>query len=320
MKFFLMILTAGLFFQACGGKSDDVIQMETDKKNSVNGISTKSSKLSCEKLLERHASCFVPDFEKIYNIPVGKSPVKGSNDALVTLVEFTDFQCPACKHFSTVTIPAIQKEFGDKIRIVFKHFPLSFHPMGLKASIAAIEVMKIGGNKAFWKFQKHLFANQDKLSIEFILETAKLAGVDDAKIREAIDKGKNKDIIKQDQLLGNDLGVEGTPWVYINGIHISRQSPLEVARTELEKAEKLVKAGTPKSKIYTFITDHGKSFHKVPMDKKIRKQLIESFKKPFLKKCEEKTDSPIIKIFRECSTEKISCGEFRSCFENKFNK
>lgn len=319
MKNILFIIWAVALMASC--KSQDVVKDTSENKPEKKNIQNSEEKVSCEVLLERHLKCFVPPSEKIYNIPVNDSPYKGNKDAPVTVIEFTDFQCPACKGFALKTLPDLVKEMGTDVRVVFKHYPLSFHKMAFKASEAAIEVRALGGDAAFWKFHDTLFSNQDKLdSIEYIYSAAKSAGVDETKVKEALDSGKNRKRVQEDIDLGNKADVEGTPWVYINGKMITRESPENAAKEALVHAKALIKSGTAPDKLYSFITDHGKSFIEKPIEESKKKRLVDQYRKPFLERCKQNPDHPLIKIYKSCSKPGIKCKQFMDCFNQKFTR
>lgn len=319
MKAFFLFSISLLVLFSC--KSGDVVKDEPEKTDKVNSIQKSEKKVSCEVLLERHLKCFVPPSEKIYNISVGDSPFKGNKDAPVTVIEFTDFQCPACKSFALSKLPDMVKEMGNDVRVVFKHFPLSFHKMAFKASEAAIEVRSLGGDSAFWKFHDILFSNQDKLeNIDFIYSAAKEAGVDETKVKEAVNSRKNRKRVEEDINSGKNADVEGTPWVYINGKMLTRENTLEAAKEALIHSQALIKSGTTPDKIYSFITDHGKPFIEKPIDEGKRKKLVNQYRKPFLERCRQNPDHPLIKIYKSCSKTGIKCKQFMDCFNQQFTR
>ncbi len=111
----------------------------------------------------------------MWNVTLGDSPPKGPKDALVTVVMFSDFQCPFCKRIEP-TFAQLEKEYGNKIRFVWKNQPLSFHNRAIPTAIAAWEVKKQKGDEGFWKMHDELFASQPKLEDADIEGIAKKLG------------------------------------------------------------------------------------------------------------------------------------------------
>ncbi|MDD9968639.1 MAG: thioredoxin domain-containing protein [Myxococcales bacterium] len=207
-----------------------------------------------------------------YKVPVtAAQPSKGPADALVTIVEVSDFQCPFCSRVEP-TLKAIQKEYGDKVRIVWRNNPLPFHKDAGPAHNLAMEAFEQGGDKKFWAMHEKLFANQKALKPDNLKQYAKELGLDEAKAAEAIDKAKHGAKIKEDQKVASRLGARGTPAFFINGRFLSGAQPLprfkEVIDDELKRAEKLIKSGVKKSKLYAALTKNGLTAAKAPEAKK----------------------------------------------------
>ena len=146
-------------------------------------------------------------------IDIAGLPFKGAKDATVTIVEFSDFQCPFCSRITEPVKAAMEK--NPKIKVVFAHYPLSFHQNAKPASIMAQEAWEQDPEK-FWKLHDLMFGNQKDLSEENITKWAKEAGVDVAKLDDARKK-KHEDFLNKVQEIGNKVGVEGTPTVFMNG-------------------------------------------------------------------------------------------------------
>jgi protein-disulfide isomerase len=201
------------------------------------------------------------DPRAVYRVPIDGSPVKGPADALVTVVESSDFECPFCKRVSP-TLKALEEQYRGKVRFVFKHNPLPFHARATPAAIAAEEARAQGGDAKFWAMHDALFA-APSLDEAAILQAAKDAGVDPAKVKAAIDGGRHKDRIERDQKLVQGLGATGTPAFFVNGRKLVGAQPLPAFQAlvdeELKKAEELVRAGTPAAQVYAKITDGGAS-------------------------------------------------------------
>src|SRR5262249_10098486 len=121
----------------------------------------------------------------VWKVPVGASPIRGSANALVTIVEFSDFQCPFCKRVET-TLERIRKEYGDRVRLVWKAEPFPFHPRAAPAAAVARSVRAQKGDAAFWDVHDRLFASQPQLEDEDLERVAAQAGADGKKAITAI--------------------------------------------------------------------------------------------------------------------------------------
>jgi protein-disulfide isomerase len=194
----------------------------------------------------------------VYKVPVNSvDAVKGPADALVTIVEFSEFQCPFCSRVLPAT-KQILDTYGKDVRIVFKHAPLPFHadaPLASEAALAAGEQGK------FWEMHDKLFANMKALKRENLDAYATELGLNMGKFKAALDGGKYKAQIDADQKLAAQIGASGTPNFYINGRNLVGAQPFEafkkVIDEELAKAQALVKAGTPRAQVYAKVTENG---------------------------------------------------------------
>jgi protein-disulfide isomerase len=209
-----------------------------------------------------------PNAPERFKVPVSAAqPVRGKPDALVTIVEFSDFQCPFCSRVEP-TMDEIVKTYGDKVRVLWRNNPLPFHKDAGPAATLAMEAHAQGGSEKFWAAHKKLFENQKALSRPDLEKYGQELGLDMTKLKAALDGSKYADGIKADQELATRLGARGTPAFFINGRFLSGAQPLprfkEVIDDELQRAEKLVKAGTPKDKIYASLTKEGLTAAKAP--------------------------------------------------------
>jgi protein-disulfide isomerase len=202
-----------------------------------------------------------PDTQ-VWKVPIGTSPVRGSSSALVTVVEFGDFQCPFCKKVQP-TLERLRSEYGDRVRFVWKDQPLSFHPRAEPAAEVARSARAQKGEAAFWTLHDKLFASQPKLDDADLESVARAAGLDVGKTSAAI-KGKTyAKAIDADISLGDDVQASGTPHFFINGHRLVGAHPYEkfkaAIETELTKAEGLVRGGVAKTALYETIIKDGKS-------------------------------------------------------------
>lgn len=203
----------------------------------------------------------VPD-TTVWKVPVGKSPTKGSADALVTLVAFLDFQCPYCKKVGP-TLADLEQRYGKKLRIVFKHNPLPFHPQAFPAAVFSLEARAQKGDKAFWEASKFLFDHQTALTNEDLLSYSIDLKLNKARLKAALDTKRYKKTIEDDADLANDVEARGTPAFFINGRKLSGAQGVEKFRAiidaELAKAEAKVAAGTRPLLVYGEIIKNGRS-------------------------------------------------------------
>jgi protein-disulfide isomerase len=194
-----------------------------------------------------------PEDLAVHKIPLGKSPVRGKATALVTVVEFADYQCPFSARVEP-TLKQLRGLYGDKLRLVYKQNPLPFHPRAEPASQLALEARAQKGDAAYWQVHDALFADQQHLEDADLAAAAVAAGLDAARAMKAVASHKHKDAINADQELADDVSANGTPHFFINGRRMVGAQPLEkfkaVIDEQLQKAEALVKSGTPADKVY----------------------------------------------------------------------
>lgn len=152
-----------------------------------------------------------------------QGPSKGPENAPVTIVEFSDFECPFCQRGAS-TLDKVVEKYGDKVRVVFRHFPLSFHPNAQKAAEAAMCAHDEG---KFWQMHDLLFANQRALDEASLKGYAKQLGLDEAKFAACLQSGEKASIVTSDMAAGQKVGVTGTPAFFINGIELTGAQPLE---------------------------------------------------------------------------------------------
>ena len=156
----------------------------------------------------------------------------GPSDAKVNVVIFSDFQCPFCAQASK-TVEVIRHNFSDKVRFVFRQFPLPFHEqahLAAQASLAAEEQGK------FWEFHEKAFANPGAVARENLDAYAREIGLDMARFKSALDSGKFKSAVDADLALGKTVNVEATPTMFIDGKAVPRVSdaPAVVAAIDTE--------------------------------------------------------------------------------------
>lgn len=164
-----------------------------------------------------------PDPGQRVEVPVGDAAVRGPEQAKVTIVEYSDFQCPFCARVLP-TLNQIRETYGDQVRIVYKHLPLRIHP---EAHGAAAAAEAAGAQGKFWEMHDRIFAGQRELSDAKYAEWARELGLD----VERFERDRQSEAIRQriarDEQEANRLGVSGTPAFFINGRFLSGAQPFD---------------------------------------------------------------------------------------------
>jgi protein-disulfide isomerase len=144
--------------------------------------------------------------------------IRGNANAKVTLVEYSDFECPFCQRFHPVT-QELLKTYGDKIRFVYRHFPLSFHANAQKEAEASECIAELGGQDKFWNFVDTIFerttANGTGFALDKLGPLAAELGVNQTEFQTCLDSGKHEKLVKDQIADGTKGGVSGTPSTFI---------------------------------------------------------------------------------------------------------
>lgn len=150
-------------------------------------------------------------------------PSKGPENAPVTIVEFSDFQCPFCSRVIP-TLNQVKEKYGDKVRIVFRQYPLPFHQQAQKAAEASLCANDQG---KFWQLHDAMFANQQALGVDQLKAKAAELGLNADSFNSCLDSGKYAAQISTDMKEGSAAGVSGTPAMFINGRFVNGAVPFE---------------------------------------------------------------------------------------------
>jgi protein-disulfide isomerase len=170
--------------------------------------------------------------DAIAKLTTGDAPAFGPADAKVTIVEFSDFQCPFCSRAAEATTK-IKEKYGDKVRFVFRQFPLSFHD---KAQVAAEASLAANEQGKFWQYHDKLFANQNALEREKLEAYAKELGLDLAKFKKALDDKTHEATVKADLKLGEEVAVDGTPTMFLNGARVANPTDFDAISKQIDAA------------------------------------------------------------------------------------
>ena len=153
-------------------------------------------------------------------VNLANAPTKGAADAKVTLVEYTDFQCPFCSRAHN-TLEDVLKQYEGKVKLTYKSLPLNIHPWAEDAAVAGVCIYQQGGNDAFWKITDYFFQNQQSITKDTlkakVLEFAKTANVDADKLTKCMDDKATLPTIQADQAEAQALGFNSTPSFLVNG-------------------------------------------------------------------------------------------------------
>jgi len=152
-----------------------------------------------------------------------EGPARGPKDAPVTIVEFSDFECPYCGAAHD-TVEQVMNTYAGKVRLVYRQFPLSFHPHAAKAAEASLCAADQG---KFWEYHEALFKNQKKLDLPDLKAHAGEVGLDTQKFSQCLDSGDKMKAVDADQQAGLAVGVGGTPAFFINGIFLNGAQPID---------------------------------------------------------------------------------------------
>lgn len=160
-----------------------------------------------------------------FDVKVGEAPIFGSPSAKVTIIEYSDFQCPFCAQGAKI-LGELKKKYGKKIQVAFKQYPLPFHTQAKKAAVASM-CIKEQSVDLFWKMHDAMFANQDKLKVEDLKELAKKLGGNAEQFNKCLDENKHLGYVDKDIEEGKNIGVKSTPTFFINGQLIAGALPVE---------------------------------------------------------------------------------------------
>jgi protein-disulfide isomerase len=165
-------------------------------------------------------------------VAAGNSPSVGPADAPVTIVEFADYQCPYC-HQMEPTLASLREEYGDRVRFVYKDFPLPMHQYAQKAAEATLCA---GQQGQYWPYHDQLFAgtSPDQLQVAGLKKTASDLKLDMTKFDSCLDSGTQAAVVTQNINEGKALGLSGTPTIFVNGYYLSGVVPKDVVSDVIE--------------------------------------------------------------------------------------
>lgn len=215
MRGYVLALGIAVALVACENNSEELKQLRESKRQ----LEAKVAELE-KKVAQAAPARPQVDPNKVYDLPIGKSPVRGPADAPVVMTEFSDFQCPFCAR-ATPLIDQVLQAYPKEVKFVYKEFPLPMHSNALPASRAAIAAQRQG---KYWEMHDKLFANQRALQPDNLKQYAQDLGLDVAKFEQDMASPEVQQQITEDMQLARQAGVTGTPTLYLNGKRIQNRS------------------------------------------------------------------------------------------------
>jgi len=181
------------------------------------------------------ATSAAPEPVRMVDVSIDDDAAKGDENAPVTIVEFTDYECPFCGRYVEQTYPQILEKYVEtgKVKLIVRDYPLNFHPQAQKAAEAA---ECAGEQDNYWGMHDKLFANQASLSVDNYRDWAGEIGLDRARFDECLDSGAMAEEVEQDHADGLAYGVSGTPVFFINGRMLSGAKPFAAFDAAIQEA------------------------------------------------------------------------------------
>ncbi|HBX68198.1 MAG TPA: hypothetical protein DEH25_02100 [Chloroflexi bacterium] len=173
-----------------------------------------------------------PEFQR-YDVPIDDDPILGPEQAAITIIEFSDYECPYCRKWHQEVWPLLQAEYGDQIRLVYRDFPLtSIHS---NASPAAVAANCAGEQDKYWEFNDKLFAMKLNLGKTTYQTYAEELGLDMPAFNECLDSGRYVDEVEADYQYAANLGIRSTPTFFVNGIPVVGAQPFDMFKSLIDQ-------------------------------------------------------------------------------------
>lgn len=172
--------------------------------------------------------------DSLLSVSEDNDAFKGDQDAPVVIVEFSDFECPFCAAFYKNTMWQIEKDYINtgKVKLVYRDYPLPFHPKAQKSAEAAECAFE---QNRFWEMHNMIFENQNAIDVSDLKQYAVQLGLDSASFNSCLDSGRYADEVQKDFQYGDSIGVTGTPTFFINGEKLVGAQPYSVFNALIDK-------------------------------------------------------------------------------------
>jgi protein-disulfide isomerase len=244
------------------GEAQKMIASGTRKSDVYVALTNKNQAAQPDKPVQPAKPDAEEEDKSVWKVAIlDDDPVRGPKDALVTLVVFSDFQCPFCKRVED-TLKQVSDSYGNDVRFVWKDNPLPFHPRAKPSATLARQAYRQKGDKGFWDAHDQLFASNPKLEDDDLKGIAEKVGLSWDVVKAAIDNNRFADKFDASIDLASDLQARGTPHFFINGVRLSGAQPLDSFKKlideQLSKAKSIVARGVPRAKVYDEIMKEGK--------------------------------------------------------------
>ena len=214
-----LVMAAALM--GCGATPQDVEELKNAQKDILAKIDALSGEVKKINAARPAPPPGQPNPNRVVDLPVGNSPMRGKKDAPVTIVEFSDYQCPFCARAEPLIEEALEK-FPNDVRFVYKQFPLtSIHPHAMPAAKAALAADKQG---KYWEMHKKLFENNRALGAEDLKKYAGEIGLDVAQWEKDMASKEVQDQINAEMAEARKAGVRGTPTIFVGGRQLQNRS------------------------------------------------------------------------------------------------
>lgn len=218
----IYVLTRGGMVKIYSSSGATIGTIEVDPKmERISAVGLQAAGIPEKIILTGPQAGVVQELSLEFAVPIDTSgaPFMGRADAPVEIVEFSDFECPYCSRVKPLT-DKIMESYPDQVKLVFKHFPLSFHKQAKPAALASMAAQKQG---KFWEFHDLLFANQKSLSPERIRAIARELDLDMARFDRDLKDPEQARGLEKDMQDGQKAGVRGTPTIFVNGMLLKQR-------------------------------------------------------------------------------------------------
>jgi protein-disulfide isomerase len=214
-------LVASVMLAACGPTPTDVEELKKGQKDILAKLESLEKNVQNVRAAAPAAARGQVDPNKVYTIPIGASPLKGPKDAKVTIVKFSDYQCPFCGQAATL-VEDVLKAYPKDVNMTYKQFPLvQIHPNAMPASKAALAAGKQG---KYWEMHEIMFKNMRELGPEKLKEYAGTIGLDVPRWEKDMASPEIQKQIDDEMKQGRDADVQGTPTIFVNGKRLQNRS------------------------------------------------------------------------------------------------